>query len=158
MADSYLTDLMKRVVECDKAAMTGVAGFFSSRVFSYTQEAFPYMANRIGAKTLATSPDDSFEYTRAISKRLVIAHSTEGFKEQVADRVTDWLTLIEDYYRDQDLLISAAYPTVPAYLATLGVTLGNDTGVVFFANSGIGLPVQVGVEFTLQVPIIRRKY
>jgi hypothetical protein len=149
---------MKRVVACDKEAMAGVSGFVSTRVFSYTQDAFPYMVNRIGTKALNESPDDTFDYTRTIAKRLVIAHSTEGFKEQVADRVTDWITKFEDYYRENDMLTSAFYSTVPTYLAPAGVILSADTGVVYFANSGLGLPLQVGVEFTLQVPIMRSNY
>lgn len=154
MADSYLTDLMKRTVACDMEAMASVAGFYSTRIFPYQQENFPYMVNRLGAKTLtADVPEDEFRYTRAIAKRLVIGHHTEGFKGQLTDKVTEWLVLIEDYYRDNTELTSAAFPIEPTYLHPLGSSLGADTGLVVFANNGIGV-IQVGVEFTLLVPIL----
>lgn len=157
MPDSYLTDLMKRTCACDKDAMAGITGFVSKRTLAYQQEAFPYMTNRLGPKTLATSADDMFTYTRAIAKRFVVAHKTEGFSEQASDKVTDWLALIEDYYRENDMLASELFPSQPSYLSPLGVTLGSDTGLVSFINSGIGV-TQVGVEFTLQVPILKHNY
>lgn len=157
MPDSYLTDLMKRTVACDKEAMAGVAGFTSVRIFPYQQEGFPYMVNRLGAKTLTDAPEDQFRYTRAIVKRLVIGHYTSEFQGQLSDKVTEWLVLFEDYYRDNDLLTSTTFPVEPTYLHPLGVSLGADTGLVVFANNGIGV-MQIGVEFTLQVPILESNF
>lgn len=155
--DSYLVDLLKRVCACDKEAMTGVVSFKASRVFGYAQETFPYMVNRLGTKIINESADDTFDYIRNIAKRLVVAHKTEGFDGQASDKVADWLTLIEDYYRENIDLISPQFETEPAYLSPLGVTLGNDTGLVAFANSGTGT-IQIGVEFVLQVPILKSNY
>jgi hypothetical protein len=155
--DSYLTDLLKRVVACDKEAMTGVKGFTAARYFPYTADTLPYMSNRLGPKSMRESPEDSFEYTRTILKRLVVAHTTEGFQGQTSDKLNDWLEAFEDYYRHNEMLTSATFTTEPEYLSPLGVTLANDDGLVFFSNNGIGV-TQIGVEFRLQVPIIRGNF
>jgi hypothetical protein len=148
---------MKRVAACDMEALAGVPSFFSARYFPYQQEAFPYMSNRLGAKSLRVSPEDMFEYTRTIIKRLVVAHKTEGFKGQTSDKLNDWLVAFEDYYRDNDMLTSDLFADEPEYLTAEGVTLGIDSGLIFFSNDGIGVS-QIGVEFTLQVPIIRSNF
>lgn len=155
--DSYLTDLLKRNMACDQEAMISVPGFKSVRVFPYSQEAFPYLINRLGPKTPAPSPEDMYEATRNIIKRLVVGHVTEGFTGQVNDKLADWLVLIEDYYRHNTLLTSADYPDEPEYILSEGVALGPDTGLAFFMNAGIGV-TQIGVELTMQVPIIRENF
>lgn len=160
MADSYLTDLMKRIVACDKEAMAGVTGFVSVPYFPYEQEAFPYMSNRLGAKALVTdSPEDMFQYVRTVTKRLVIGHITEGFKGQIQEKLTQWIPLFEDYYRDNDELVSALFSAYPTYLTAQGVILSPDTGLSFYNNTGLGsTTIQVGTEFTLQVPIIESNF
>lgn len=157
MPDSYLTDLLKRNVACDKEAMASVPGFYSSRSFPYFQEGFPYMVNRLGGKSTPISPEDFFVETRLVIKRLVVGHVDEGFKGQVNDKLSEWMVLIEDYYRDNTMLTSIAFPDEPDYIHPQGVSIGIDTGLAFFINSGIGVS-QIGVEFTLTVPIIRENF
>lgn len=156
MPDTWLNDLMKRVVAMEIESLTenGVGGVGGAHYFPYMQETFPYFVNRLADITVIkeNTAEDVFHYQINIEVLLVVAHMDSGFQGEKTEAIYDYITyllayLSEDIHQD---LQSTAYPTTPRYLNPLGLTPDLSPGVNVFTNSGLGVN-QVGTRFTLTV-------
>lgn len=155
MADSWLNDLMKRVLEMEKQALLeGSASpeyVGGAHYFPYKEETFPYFVNRLGDIAIVEGiAEDLYDYELSIEGLLVIGHITAGYKSENYERIYDYITYMLEYFADNRDLTSTVYPDAPKYLHPLDMTLDISPGVNIFTNSGIDVQ-QLGSRFTYSV-------
>lgn len=146
-----LTELMARNVAIDKeafAALSPVVTLDSKPYFWHTQEAFPYMTNRLGPYQVGDDSEDIDTITLTVLKRLVIGHLTAGYAGENDARLTAWVAQVIEFYNEREWLQSVTYPDEMRYLIRARIVSG--TGYTVFVNSSIGGTQQVGTEFSLE--------
>lgn len=127
--------------------------------FPYAQEITPYFTTRIVRFAVESAEDDLGEdipvdrYTIAI--RYVAGHLSQGYQGELPDAVYDVIAAVLAYFGDHEELSTASLDALD-FVGPVGarLTAGQYSA---FTNSGIG-PTQVGVEFTLDLPLIRDPY
>ena len=153
---------MARVAAMEiEALATVTSGAFDAvKYWPYQQEVTPYMTNRLGEMTpdYDAFTEDIEQYNHTILMRIVVDHVTAGYAGDKADLAYQYAQAIETYFRQHPQLTTDAgsYTTVPNYLQEL-TRLISHTGLVVFDNGGIGA-LQLGIEFTLQIPFLRETY
>lgn len=155
MADSWLNDLMKRILEMEKQALLEGSAppeyVGGAHYFPYKEETFPYFVNRLGDIAIVEGiAEDLYHYELSIEGLLVIGHITSGYKGEKQERIYDYITYMMEYFADNRELTSTVYPTAPRYLYPLDMTLDMSPGVNIFTNSGIDVQ-QLGSRFTFTV-------
>jgi len=153
---SYLSDLFNRIAEVEKEAMTNIG--YTVDAYPYfgikTPTAPPFWVNRLGAVQADETKGLDILYTPInIAPRLVIAHATEDYDGNIFGTAYDMIARFETWLLSHPMLTSTLYPTVPNYLLD-GVTYVGHSGLTFFTYSGIQT-IQLGVEFTIEVPVNR---
>jgi hypothetical protein len=168
MADSYLLDLMKRVVAMQLEAITPLApdvGVDAVYKWPYQQNRFPYFTNRLGSMPVSGGGIDPGQYATDIDlyshqvlMRLVVAHLTQGIDTDVPNNVYDYIVQVEDYFRTHPQMAtdSGTYSTCPDWILEDSRISGH-TGIAVFTQGGVG-QAQIGCEFTLLIPILREVY
>lgn len=147
---SNVSDGLDRIVASQKEIITGCDAY---PVYFWTQEAFPYWTNRLGTTTheLDSQIEHIFNYT--VTMRLVIGHLSEGYKQELEDKL--YTTYIPDtfaYFSQRIQLQNLTFTGQMVDLDPRGVFIRHCTGLAIFDNTGIGVQ-QVGAEFTLELPI-----
>lgn len=166
MPDTYLTDIMKRVAAMEVEALATLSSNagIAVRYWPYTQDHHPYMTNRLGAMTVSGGgtggglySEDNDEYLHTVLMRLVVGHLTEGYAGDIQDTTYDYIDAIEEYFREHPMLNTDAgsYTTPPSYIGEARMT--GHTGLVAFIQGNIG-QTEIGVEFTLLIPVLRQVY
>lgn len=159
-----VVELMARMVAQEKAAMLALATPVTADAVPYfwhSQEAFPYFTNRVAPITVEQDEDseDIDVYTYDIIARLVIGHVTSGYKGEPDANLQTYIPHLIEYLNERELLQTAAYPLALDNLTRARVTGSN--GYAVFNNQAIGLPTQVGTEFTVRCEFtyeIRQQY
>jgi hypothetical protein len=160
MADNLIQEAMNRLSAMVKEAVASEYTDVDVRFWPYQQEGpFPYFTKRLGGMT--RDPSERSEeidlYTYTILLRMVVGHITEGYTGEIQDNTHVLIGLIEDYLRQHPMMSTDAGTFAedggPDYLQ-IQMILESHTGVVVFANSGIGA-MEIGCEFTLRLPYLR---
>lgn len=156
----YLNDMLDRIVAMEKEALSSLApGVNAVPYWPYQQSEFPYFTNRPGP----WSPD----YERgedvaldgySIAMRLVAAHVDEGYEGGPQGNIHQWILAVINFFEDKPFLTSTAYSTALDFInSDPGAEITSHTGLVIFRNAGV-FAQQLGVEFTLEVPVLRQIY
>lgn len=161
---NYIEEALNRIVEMQIEVFADTIGEACDAVpyWPYEQNGFPYWTNRLAAMTTEFTKyaEDIQDNPETILMRLVVDHITAGYEGDVPQKVHEYYVPIVDYFAQHSGLTtdSGTYPTcmdgldpdTQAFIAT-------HTGLVVFQNSGI-ISNQLGMEFTLRVPIMRSVY
>jgi hypothetical protein len=153
---SYLSDAMDRIVAMQKEALNTLTGGKVDAVtyWPYQQNDYPYFINRLGALSLDNEYGEDIDgYIHVVLMRLVVGHITEGYKGETPANMYDYIPAVQAFFRNNPMLTSTANPTAPDYLFYEARIISH-TGFVVFSQGGIG-QLQVGCEFTLQLPYLR---
>lgn len=163
MAD-YIQDAFSRIEAMQKEAVVSLKTDIDVFFWPEQGEILPYFTNRLGPMATFTDGFDEWieGYWHTVLMRLVVGHITEGFPGGVQDDAHQYIVLTETYFRTHEMLATDTGTYAdngPTFLLTAGANrflaqLTNHTGLVVFANSGIGAQ-QVGCEFTLRLPYLR---
>lgn len=153
----YLHDLLLRICEVEIEAMSPVK-VDAKPFFPYSQEAFPYFYNQLAEGTY--SQENGMDYvfqTRRVNAYLVIAHLTEGYRGDAQEKADDYIPKVIEGFTSMkgSMLVSDAYPNRASYLLD-AVRVVSDTGIRLFTNGGLQDQLQIGVQFVLELTLIRR--
>lgn len=157
---TYINDILDRVVAMEKEALvTFKPGVNAVPYWPYQQNEFPYWTNRPGpwSQDFEHGSDIALD-TYTILMRLVAAHVTEDYEGNPQSDLHQWIVAIINFFEDNELLTSTAYSTALDFIyPDAAAEITSHTGVVIFRNAGV-LAQQLGVEFTLEVPVLRQVY
>ena len=142
-----LDDLLKRVVAMEIEAL----GIRALDVLADALDQTPYMTNGLGEFTYDTNSEDMQADVYTVRMRLIVGHVTEGYKGQAERVLRKHIPILRAFFAAHVGLTSAKFPAPPDYLSQLGATLKGGGGTSYFQEPG--LPIQVGTEFRLQVPV-----
>jgi len=152
MPDNTYTDMLKRCVQIQQTAITGLE---ARPYFLWVGARFPYMLNRVGTGTQEGDSEQIERETRTVLMRLVIGHLTaQGYDGEVEDKLGDYINKIMVAFQDASMLTSTAYPTAPTYLYPLGASITSDGGLQMYQGY-LGSYFQTGVEFVLTAELYR---
>jgi|AACY02.2.fsa_nt_gi hypothetical protein len=153
---SYYEDIMKRIAAMQKQALSALTSDAVDAVhyWPHQQESFPYFVNRLGGGDFDRTSTGMAQIQRDVLMRMVVGHMTEGIGGAIAETVYAYMEAVEDFFHQQPRLTSAAYPTSADYVIDQPKITG-DTGLVAFQNAGIET-IQVGVEYTLELLLVRK--
>lgn len=156
-----LKSIMERLTVMEREAVnTLTAGQVDAvAFFPYQQEVMPYFTNRV-VRFAVESGEDGFgedviidRYSIAI--RYVGAHLTEGYQGEAPDKLYEVIPAMLDYFSKHELLSTSSLDPID-FVDPEGAQI-TDGNYGAFTNSGIG-PTQIGLEFTLDLPLIRGPY
>jgi hypothetical protein len=160
---SILSQAMTRIADMQIEALAGVTIDGSSveadavPYFPYQQEAAPYFSNRITNHEVTYESDDIVTDTFTITMRLVIGHLEEGYDGELASDMYEYIPAVIAFFDSNPFLTSTNYPAELDYIEPEDVTITVSSGINAFLNSGVG-SIQIGTEFTLEVPLLRAVY
>lgn len=146
-AEIDLDDLIKRVVAMEEEAL----GIRALDVLADKIDQTPYMTNGLGDFSYATNGEDLQADLYVVRMRLIVGHVTEGYKGQTERVLRKHIPVLRAFFAAHVGLTATKYPNPPDYLSQMGATLTGGIGTAYFQEPG--LPMQVGSEFRLQVPV-----
>lgn len=149
---SYLNRLLDALVLAEKRAVSPVKPNVDAKpFFIWSQEAFPYLTNRIAESTInPESAEDLEERLYTVIVRLVIAHLGTGYKGEKEALLYELIPLLEDEFTSNRWLLDGQGAELVPELSAIGLEPNRTRGLVVFQNAGIAVQ-QVGTEFVLQV-------
>ena len=162
---NYIQDMMARVAAMQLEAIGSGSTYATIDpplrnavpYWPYQQEQMPYMLNRLGATTMDAGgySEDIRDVTHNILMRLVVDHVTAKYEGEVSDYAYQYIQPLQQYFREHPMLTTdgGSYTAHPDYLF-YETRIVSHTGLVVFRNFG-GLPPQLSIEFTLEVPYLR---
>lgn len=156
---SEISDMLDRIVAMQKEAVTGCD---SVPFWPYQQESFPYFTNRLGSTTIGDrqagsgAAEDIEARLYSVSMQFVVGHITSGYEGERQDELYDWVELIQDFFMENPMLTSTAFPTEPDFLLYEAELTGH-TGLIVISNAGLSTQ-QLSVLFTLTVPFVAKAY
>lgn len=152
----YLHDLLLRICEIERLSLSPVKAD-AKPFFPYSQELFPYFYNQLAEGSF--SQDNGMDYvfqTRRVNAYLVIAHLTEGYRGDAQEKADGYIPKVIEAFTDMRgcMLVSDLYPTRANYLLD-AVRVVSDTGIRLFTNGGLQDQLQIGVQFVLELNLVR---
>lgn len=159
---STLRAAMGRIAQLQQDALVGIVEVNVATYYPYQQERLPYWTNQVQAVAFTRDAGEDVEvrvYT--VQMRLILAHRTENYDGVTFDNAYDIIPAVLDTFEDNLGLTSSAHaaPLDAVFSRTgyHGVEITNVTGPAIFTNAGIASS-QIGLQFTLNLPIIRQRY
>ncbi len=157
---STLSQAMTRIAELQKDALNTLTGGKVDAVafFPYAQEDFPYFVNWLSGDDEDEEVSEDIVLDRyVVTMRLVVGHLTEGYEGEVALDIYEYIPAIKAAFATNSFLKSTDSPTDLDSIAPEGVNITGSTGLRAFVNAGLNV-TQIGVDFTLELPILREVY
>lgn len=152
--------VFERLVVMEKEAVASIyPAIDAAAYFPYQQEATPYWLTRLVRLQVESGEDGLGEdvpldrYTIAL--RYVAGHLSQGYEGELPDQIYDIIVAVLAYFSDHEELSTTTLGAIDFVDAPGAVITAGQYSA--FTNSGIG-PTQVGVEFTLDLPLIRDPY
>jgi hypothetical protein len=142
-----LDDLIKRVCAMEEEAL----GIRALDVLADRLDQTPYMTNGLGDFAYDTNSEDMQADVYVVRMRLIIGHVTEGYKGQTERVLRKHIPVLRAFFAAHVGLTATKFPEPPDYLSQMGATLTGGIGTAYFQEPGI--PMQVGTEFRLRVPV-----
>lgn len=144
-ADVDLDDLLMRVCAMEEEAL----GLRALDVLADKLDQTPYMTNGLGQIIYENGATDRGVYN--VRMRVIIGHVTEGYKGQSERVLRKYIPQLHAFFRVRPGLTSKKFPDTPPYVSAVGAFLTGGIGTAYFQEPG--LPMQVGSELTLRVPV-----
>ena len=144
-------ELMKRARDLEKEALLALSTpktADAKEYFFHTQEAFPYITNRIGGVDVSADSEELDIYTYQVIIRLVIGHMTSGYKGDPESRLQLYIPQVINYFNSRALLQTTSGSYDDAMLHLIEARTANSTGYRIYEDAGISAK-QVGTEFVL---------
>jgi len=158
MSNDYPNSLLDAMQRIQAIQLEAVPDADAVTYWPYTQETFPYFTNRLAQTEHGELSEDVEEREYTVAMRLIVGHWQSGYAGNRIEEIYRYVPAIEDAFAGvAETLVSTSYPDPAIYLHPNGVNITRHTGVVVFTNSGMGFQ-QVGVEFTLNLPMLRDTY
>lgn len=141
-----LDTAIDRIVELQIEALAEISVSADAKPYFYhTQEAFPYLTNRVGALSFEDNEEDFDEPTYTVIARLVIAHVTADYAGFNEDKLKTWIPQYITYFHARPWLGTANTNT--GLNSLMRARISGSTGFRVFQTVGIQA-LQVGCEFT----------
>ena len=162
MADNHIQDMLKRIAAMQMEAIGPDTALSppldtAKSFWPYQQSTLPYMVNRLGTSTVDydTYSEEIQGIGYTVLMRLVVDHVGAAYEGGTANLAYQYIQPLQEYFRNHPLLTTDAgdYTDPPDYLF-FDAQLLSHTGLISFLNFG-GMNIQLGVEFTLQIPFLR---
>jgi len=153
---------MTRLLQLQLDATDGIVAAGGVTYYPYTQEALPYWTNQVASVAFDRLRGEDIEVRRyTVQMRLILAHLTENYDGVTFDTAYDIIPAVLNTFEQHPLLTNSTHTTpLDAVFdpdAYHGAEVTAVTGPVVFTNAGI-VTRQVGLQFTLQLPLIRKRY
>lgn len=158
---TILSQALTRIAAMQKQALADLTPSVTADAVAFwpwQQEAFPYFTNRISNHEVVTEEEEGASEDVTIDRytvamRLIVGHYTEGYSGEAAARIYEYVPAILRFFDAHPFLTCTAYPDELDYIYPNDVQITGGTGLVVFANSGIGA-LQVGWEINLLLPLL----
>lgn len=158
ISEDFLNDILTRVEAIEKEALQADKGDVETLMWPGQQTTTPYWVNRWGPYELDYDYGEDIPIDRfSVLMRLVGGHFKEGYEGESQTDLLKWMVAVMNAFEDATNLESATYPDGIEFIADPGATLVSNTGLVIFQNAGV-LAQPAGIEFTLQIPVLRQAY
>ncbi len=157
---STLSQAMTRIAELQKDALNTLTDGKVDAVafFPYQQESFPYFVNWLSGDDVDEDISEDIVFDRyVVTMRLVVGHFTEGYEGETSLDIYEYIPAIKAAFATNPYLTSTASTTALDSIAADGVNITGSTGLRAFVNAGLNV-TQIGVDFTLELPILRKEY
>lgn len=144
-----LQEALERLVSIEKEALAALSPAVTADAKPYmmhTQEAFPYLTNRVGNVGVEYDSHDIDVYEVELVARLVIGHITEGYQGETEGRLYAYLPALIEAINARELLQSVTFPV--ALNGLMEARVSSSTGLRIFETAGIQAR-QVGTEITV---------
>lgn len=159
---STLQQAMDRIAQLETDAVDGIVEANAVSYYPYDQERLPYWANQVQSVAFERGYGEDVEvriYT--ILMRLVLAHRTENYDGVTFDTAYDIIPAVLDTFQSNRWLTTSAHADELDGVFSLdgyhGAEIAAVTGPVVFTNGGVPTQ-QVGMQFTLTLPLIEQRY
>lgn len=153
---------MDRIAQLQQDAVDGLVVVNVATYYPYQQERLPYWTNQVQAVAFTRDAGEDVEvrvYT--IQMRLILAHRGENYDGATFDTAYDIIPAVLDTFEDHLGLTSSVHSepldAVFGRAGYHGVEITAVSGPAIFTNAGI-MGNQIGLQFTLTLPIIRQRY
>jgi len=155
---SVETQAMDRLVIMQKEALVSInANVDAVPFFPHSQEAFPYWVNWLRRGSPSSAGEDIRMDGYSVMMRLVMGHITEDYSGELLTLAYEYIPAVVDFFATRPFLTNATDTTPLDFIHPEGAEIVDFIGPHGFQNSGLGV-TQVGVEFTLSLPIMNSVY